>query len=278
MPAAALALAFVSTDAGAAEIETEHLFGFLTGSDVGEVGEREIEGQTFGRFGKRTGSYAAVSSGLAVEYAPIENLRLEFGGSGAYHRIAGVPGLDDQRRGGFEGIAFDVRYRLLDRRSVGIGLTVAAEPNWSRIDATAGTPVDEYGVALTLIADRELVPDRIVAAFNLVYEPEVTRSTGAWSREATLALGAALTAQVWPGIFMGGEARYLRSYEGLALDAFAGHALFVGPAIYVKLSERSWIGAAWSVQIAGRAADTAASLDLTNFQRHEAKLKFGISF
>ena len=278
--AAALTLVLPSTLVRADEIETEHLFGFVTGSDVGEVGEREVEGQTLGRRGKRTGSYAAVSSGLAVEYTPIDNLRLEFGGSFAYHNISGVDGLDDQRRSAFEGLAFDVRYRLLDRQHAPFGLTVGIEPSWSRVDATAGTRVDAYGLGLALFADKELVPNRIVAAFNLIYEPEVSRerSTGAWSREATLEVSSALTVQVRSGIFMTGEVRYLRSYEGLTFNAFAGHALFVGPAVYVKLSDRTWIGAAWSAQVAGRAVDDPASLDLKNFQRHEAKFKFGVSF
>jgi hypothetical protein len=32
-----------------------------------------------------------------------------------------------------------------------------------------------------------------------------------------------------------------------ALDGFAGHGFFVGPTVYAKLSERSWILLAWSV-------------------------------
>jgi len=42
--------------ARAAEVDTEFIFGFATGADVGELGEREIELETAGRFGKRDGS------------------------------------------------------------------------------------------------------------------------------------------------------------------------------------------------------------------------------
>jgi hypothetical protein len=41
------------------EIDTEHLFVFAIGTDIGEVGERELESETNSRFGKRTGSYTA---------------------------------------------------------------------------------------------------------------------------------------------------------------------------------------------------------------------------
>ena len=43
-------------------------------------------------------------------------------------------------------------------------------------------------------------------------------------------------AQLRPGFFLGGEARYLRRYEGIGLEEFAGQALFVGPTAYFQLS------------------------------------------
>ena len=42
-----------------------------------------------------------------------------------------------------------------------------------------------YGGELSLALDKELVKDRIFAAFNAVYDPEVSRAPGAWVREST---------------------------------------------------------------------------------------------
>jgi hypothetical protein len=81
-----------------------------------------------------------------------------------------------------------------------------------------------------------------------------------------------------PNILFDGEARYLRRYEGIGLEEFAGQALFVGPTAYFQLSERSRLTAAWSVQAWGRPAGSAAALDLVNFERHQARLIFGVSF
>jgi hypothetical protein len=264
----------------AGEIDTEHLFGFTIGTDIGEVGEKEIEGQTTGRFGKRDGSYTGLSQMLSAEFTPMQNLRLEFNATGIYHDIAGVTGLADRRQGGWQGLSFDLRYRLLDRERAPFGLVIDAEPHWGRIDETTGEPVDQYGVDLSIAIDKELIPNRVVAAFNLLYGPEVMRSrvTGISSQEATLGFSTALMAQVRPGIFVGGEARYLRRYEGLSLDTFAGHALFLGPTVFAKLSEHAWIAAAWSMQVAGRSADDLGWLDLTNFERHQARLLFGFTF
>ena len=104
------------------KIDTEHLFGFLTGTDVGEAGDKEIENTTAGRFGKGTGSYRALSHTLALEYVPVENLRLEMGAIGGYHAISGVSDLDDVRRAGFQGLSLEMRYRLLARELAGFGL------------------------------------------------------------------------------------------------------------------------------------------------------------
>ncbi len=85
-------------------------------------------------------------------------------------------------------------------------------------------------------------------------------------------------AQVHSGIFVGGEARYLRQYDGSGLDAFAGQGFFIGPTVYFKLSERAWITAAWSAQVTGQATTVVGSLDLVNFERRQARLLFGVDF
>jgi hypothetical protein len=275
-----LALAIIPTGARSATIETEHLFGFTIGSDVGEVGERELEGTVTGRFAKRTGSYDAASSTMSAEFVPIPNLRTEFTGAVVSYDIAGVSGLADQRYTSFGGLSADIRYRLLDRATAPFGFAIGAEPHWGRADDVTGEPASQYGVDFVAAADWEVIPDRVVAAFNLLYQPETWRSkvTGTWSQESTAGVAFAVMAQVHSGIFVGGEARYLRKYDSLGLEALAGQGFFVGPTIYVKLSERAWIAAAWSAQVAGQATTSVGPLDLVNFERRQARLLFGVSF
>src|SRR6266404_3149020 len=88
----------------------------------------------------------------------------------------------------------------------------------------------------------------------------------------------AVMAQIRPGFLAGGEVRYLGKYEGIGLEEFAGQALFVGPTAYLQLSERSRLTIAWSAQAWGRAAGSTAALDLVNFERHQARLIFGVNF
>jgi hypothetical protein len=50
-----------SIAARADAIDTENLFGFTIGTDIGAVGEKEFESNTLSRLGKRSGSYSAIS-------------------------------------------------------------------------------------------------------------------------------------------------------------------------------------------------------------------------
>ena len=76
-----------------------------------------------------------------------------------------------------------------------------------------------------------------------------------------------------PWFFIGGDARYLRKYEGAALNALAGEALFVGPTLFATLGHSYLLTAAFAAQVWGRVPGEPGSLDLDNFTRHQAKLR-----
>ncbi|MEP6840556.1 MAG: hypothetical protein ABJA75_21050 [Bradyrhizobium sp.] len=261
-------------------IDTEHIFAFMIGTDVGNVGEREFQTQTTGRFARSGGNYRAASQDFELEFVPVKNFRVELGSTVSAHDINGVPGFDDRRQMGWQGVSVDFRYRFLGRESAPLGLTVAVEPHADRIDEGTAVAVRKYGTDVIVAFDREIVPNVAVAALNLIYQPEWTRfvGTGVAEQESTIGAAFGMMAQIRPGFLLGGEARYLRKYEGIGLEEFSGQALFVGPTAYFQLSERSRLTASWGVQAWGRPAGSSAALDLVNFERHQARLVFGINF
>ena len=107
--------ALLPTCVHAEGIDTEHLFGFMIGSDVGSVGEREFQSQTTGRFSKSDGRYRAISQELELEFVPAKNFRIEMGSTFASHDINGVPGFEDRSQLAWQGVSVDLRYRFLDR-------------------------------------------------------------------------------------------------------------------------------------------------------------------
>jgi hypothetical protein len=273
----ALAPTCVSAEEG---FDTEHIFGFMIGSDVGNPGEREFQSQTTGRFGKGGGTYRAVGQEVEIEIVPLPNFRIELGGTTTLHDIAGVPDIDDRRQLNFQGASLDLRYRLLDRERAPFGLTVAAELHGNRIDEISGAKGRMYGNDFTLAFDRELIPNFVIGALNLIYQPEWARFevTGLSEKSSTIGAAFAGMVRVRPDFLLGGEMRYFRQYEGIGLGEFSGQALFVGPTAYFQLSERSRLTLSWSMQAWGRPAGSATNLDLVNFERHQARLVFGVNF
>ncbi|HEX5510006.1 MAG TPA: hypothetical protein VFX37_16010 [Pseudolabrys sp.] len=264
----------------AAEFDTEHLFAFSVGTDVGDPGEKEIEAAVGGRFGKSSGTFSALSSDLTLQYIPARNLIVEFSAMGDSHRIERVPDLVDRNATTFGGASFAVTYRLLSRSTDGVGLAAFAEPHWTRIDEDSGAPTDGYGTDLVLALDKEIVPDRVIGVLNVRFEPEFARSKddGSWSRENTVGLGGALMFRLSDNVFAGLETRYLRRYDAISFRDFAGQAFYFGPSVSIALSERAWLTFGWSRQIAGQSSSGNGPLDLINFDRQQARLAIGVSF
>jgi hypothetical protein len=272
-----LAPACVSAEEG---FDTEHIFGFMIGTDVGNPGEREFQTQTTGRFGKGSGTYRALQREFEIEVVPLPNFRIEVGGAATLHDITGVPDIDDRRQLNFQGASLDLRYRLLDRERAPFGLTVAAELHGDRIDETSGAKGRMYGTDFTLAFDRELIPNFAIGALNLIYQPEWARFEVNGLSEKSSTIGAAFAGlvRVRPNVLLGGEMRYFRQYEGIGLGELSGQALFVGPTAYFQISEKSRLTLSWSMQAWGRPAGSSANLDLVNFERHQARLVFGVNF
>jgi hypothetical protein len=266
--------------AHAGDVDTQFIFGFTQGADVGELGEKEIESETVGRFGKADGSYAVLTSQLRAEFVPFENFRLEVGALVNYSSISGVSGFDDRNEVQFGGFALEGRYRLYDRMSAPVGLTISAEPHWTRIDDTSGELVANYGIEFVVAMDRELVANRIFAALNLRYDPEWTHvlPSDVWLQQSTLGISAAATAQVVEGVFFGVETHYVRGYDGIGANVFLGDALFVGPTTYLRLAKNFAVSGALSIQVAGSAVDLSGSLNLRDFERLQARLRFEYNF
>ena len=260
--------------------DTEHLFGFVEGADIGGKGETELVIDSSLRAGKSGGSFADTASELEIKYTAFENFRISTAATLAWYDIAGVPGIADVRRAAIQSLASDARFRVLDRAQAPFGLTVSVSPHWGFVDETSGVRIDHFGAEIQALVDRELVPDQLVGAVNLLFANDRARllASDGVEHESLLGAGAALAAQIGPGLWLGGEARYLRDYSGAALNVFSGQAVYIGPTVYMRFGRTAFISAAWDFQIQGRAVAVPGALDLTNFARMQGKLRFGLAF
>jgi len=263
------------------EAESKYLFGFIDGADIGNEGEKAIEYESTGSFTKRGGRYSAIEHELAFEHVPTQNFAYEVSAHGIQHSISGVEGLDDRNSTAFNGLSAKLRYLIIGRGPGSpFGLTVSAEPEWARIDGTDGTRTLSYASQFKLVADTELIANRLYAAINLIYEPEVAKpvDSGMWERSSSAGVSLGLAYRMTPTFALGVGAEYDRAYDGLAFQTFAGHALFAGPTLQINLTRKVLLAAAFSAQLAGHAVDDPRPLDLTNFARYRSNLKLEFEF
>src|SRR5262249_11244633 len=186
---------------GAGEFDTEHMFGFTEGSDIGAVGEKELENASVGRLVR--------AAGCDAKCAFSEYFRISAAATVSRYDITGVNGFDDRRQTSLQGFSIDARFRLLDRERAPIGLTIAIVPQWGLKDDASGAPGDQFSTGFLLIADRELMPDRLFGAINVGYGQERTRLrvSDETFHDSALGVSAALAAQVMPGGFVEAASR-----------------------------------------------------------------------
>lgn len=274
------------------EALTEFLFAYTVGTDIAPAHHRHLLVDTSGGFGKGSGTYGAVGQRVELGFVPWKNFHVGLGATMAYHHIAGVDGLEAApprglpapeeaavsplRRGQarFDGLSLEFRQRLLERERAPFGLTVVVEPHWGRVEEVSGAPVTKHAVGFLVAVDKDIVPNTLFTALNVFYEPEWVklRDTGESERESTFGVSGAAMLRLSPTVFAGADARWLRKYEGAAMQTLAGEAVFVGPAIYASVGG-VLISAAYGVQVWGRVPGVDDSLDLDHFTRHQAKLR-----
>jgi hypothetical protein len=261
------------------EIETKYIFGFTEGSGIGLEGEKEFSPETVINFGKRDGRYAVSETKFEYEFTPNQYIQIELGPLASYYNIRNVTGLDDMNAVKWSGFFAELRYLLFDRgTNQPLAVTLSAEPEWHAFDETSGSHVVNYGLELKVNADLELVANRLYLGANTLYEPETTRADlGVWDQESTLGQSLALAYRVRPDVTIGVEAWYLRHYDGIFFNSFTGDAVYVGPTLYVQLATKAFMTAAWNSQIAGHEVGVG-QLDLADFSRHRAKVKFAFEF
>jgi hypothetical protein len=262
------------------DLETKYIFGFTTGSGIGLEGEKEFTVDSIGRFGKRDGHYAATETKYEFEFTPSQFIQIEFGALGSTHDIGGVTGLDDRSQTALGGAFAELRYLAIERTSNNpLSVTLAVEPTVRRIDETSGERVRNFEFETTVNADLELLKNRLFAGVNLLYEPEVTQTViGDTQREATFGGSAALSFRVASNVVLGGEAWYLRHYDAANLTAFTGDTVMLGPSLFIRFTPKMFMTAAWNTQVWGREVGNPVALNLSEFQRNRAKLKFAWEF
>jgi len=254
-------------------LDTKNLFGFLEGADVGEKGDRSLEFETTGSFGRERGVYNSIEQEIIFENTLTDSLGLELGAHLLGQDIYGVPGLPDFAGVNFLGVSAELRYIVWRRtRDIPIQATLTAQPQYNSV-ADAGRQTNDFSTSFRAIVDAISMDQRLYGAINLVYAPESSRLRGlALDDTAVLSGSAALSYRPAPALMFGAEADYDRAYGGLVPRGFEGQAFYLGPTFHYQINEKIDLSAAFLAQA------PASRVDFDEFPRQLAKLRLEVEF
>jgi hypothetical protein len=253
------------------------VFGFTVPTDTLGKGEREVAQEAVGRFGKAEGTYRVIETKTQVGFGVIEGFSVTPGLVGTWASISNS--IDGSYSGfTFNGVSVEFKAQLLDRNRHGMGFALIVEPTLGWLDGETGASADTRRIELRAAADWALIPRQLFAGVNILYGSESSSQNGVTEEVSLLWGSAGLSYRFSDAFFLGAEARYMRAYEGLGLGSFVGEALYLGPAILLKPTDKITVTFTWQPQIWGNDLTSSGSLDLTNFERHEAKLKVSMPF
>jgi hypothetical protein len=287
---AALASLFLSAPAfaddkakGVPQVPDGAIFGFTGTTGVGAPGDQSGSLEIDGNFGKRDGRYHNLAQKFSFEHTLAHNWSLETAFFTAWHGVRNVTSLPINRSMfQFDGAGFELAHRLIERSAGNpFALKIAVEPRWARLD-DGGRRAQSFGGELKFITDAVIVPDALFWAGNLVFGYENARNpdiTGKWQTSSSIKVSQALTYQLAENFMFGAEATYLASFDGPAFNTFSGQAIFLGPTVYWKVSEKVALNATIAPQIAGRnTATPGQKFDLDNQARMMTRFKLSVEF
>lgn len=266
----------------------EQYFGYTYSAEVLGKGETEAELWATDRRGKAEGHYDAQDYKLELEHGFTDRLSVSGYVNLVSHHIHGNPVLQRTDRDfAFQGLSAEFKYNVLSPYKNGIGLTLYAEPGWSRIHSVEGKKGTEYELELKAILQKNFLDDRLVWAANLTFEPEWERAietdpaTGQlekeWTKELKVEVSSGLAYRFAPGWYAGLEGRYASVYpdwtHGLHRETYA---VFAGPSIHYG-GKKWWATLSYQPQLFG-SPSPRGGLAPDEYEKREVRLKIGYDF
>jgi len=265
----------------------ERYFGYVYSAEPMPKGETETELWITDRRGKDEGHYDAQDYRIELEHGFTDRLTVAGYANFQSHNVHGMAGEEDiDRDFAFKGLSAEFKYNVLSPYKDGFGLTLYAEPGWSKIHSGSGERGTEYELELKLLLQKNFLDDRLIWGTNLVFEPEWEKEVEIeeggereveWEKELKLEVTTGLSYRIAPGWFAGVEGRYSSVYpdwtDGLDREAYAVSA---GPTVHYA-GKKWWATLSYLPQLFGSPSPNG-SRSLDEFEKREVRLLVGYNF
>ena len=262
----------------------EQYFGYTYSAELLGKGQTEAEFWATDRRGKAEGHFDAQDYRLELEHGVTNRFSVAGYANFASHHIRNNDERID-RDFALRGLSAEFKYQVLSPFKDGLGLTLYAEPAWSRIHG-GGEKGTELELEFKALVQKNFLDDRLVWATNLTFEPEWEKekeevSPGVteteWGKELKIELSTGLSYRVAPSWFLGVEGRYASVYpdwtNGLHRETYA---VFAGPSVHYA-GKKWWATLTFLPQLFGKPSP-GRSLALDEYEKRELRLKIGYNF
>lgn len=261
----------------------DEIFGFTSPSDIGQPGDTGFASENDGRLGKRDGRYSALNQKFEFSRAIAGNWWIAGSFFLAHNHSVNVTGVADIGRSNFDGLSFEIAHKIIERSAGNpFAVTLSVEPRWSRVDGVSGLGANAYGATFKLFTDAAVIPGKLYWGGNIQFTAQNAQdpnSPGDHIPGSTLLLSSALAWQASSNLFLGAEARYFTTFDSAFGAHPNGHALYIGPTLMWKITDKIGLNVTYQPQILGHsAANNNLRLDLDNFERAQFRLKLAAQF
>jgi hypothetical protein len=263
------------------EVPGGDLFGVTRPVEGGNRGSRGVAFEFAHSSDEREGGYWSAARNMRFSFMALENPADAVSPWARSVRTHDVPTLG-AAAARFDGFAGEVSYRFLERGPTNpFAAAISVEPRVARIDALTGESGRAQGAEARLALDAVLSPGRLYGAFNVNYGFNTQRAFGfgeQWADSSGTTVSGAVTYQFTDRLFGGVEGRWLTSFSGALLNEQMGWAVFAGPTMQLKVSDRSALNLMWTPQLTGSLAGGKGPLDADTGERQEFRARFATSF
>ena len=272
----------------------ESPFGYIYAADSIPKGRWEFEQWTTVRTEKAAGSYTSLDFRDEVEYGFTDRFQASFYLNSSYLHSRDVPDPDDasthlENQSAFDlnGVSLEFKYQVFSPDKGPIGLSLYAEPEMGVREALTGEDITERSVEFKLIAEKDLLDNRLILASNIVFEPEWEREDETRSKELANEYSLGASYRFAAGWFGGVEFLNRRNFEDQDFGKQRASAFYLGPALHY--AQKSW----WATltvlpQIAGNPRGLGLDANgnpvsdsfrtLGEYEKMEVRFRLGIAF
>ncbi len=261
----------------------ESPFGYLYTAESLPKGHGEYEQWHTLRAGKTSGSYTALDIKNELEYGFTDRFQASLYLNSSYLHSKDVPNPDDgsvnlENQSSFDvnGVSVELKYQLLSPYKSPVGLSIYMEPELGMRNALTGTETIERALEFKLIAQKNLLDDRLILASNIVFEPEWERDGDERSKELKNEYSLGASYRVAVGWFTGLEILNRRKFDDQDFAKQGTSAFFLGP-VFHYANKAWWTTLTVLPQIAGNPRSDS-SRTLGEYEKMEIRWRIGIGF